>query len=285
MNGPSAQALREGGIGGSLRYKSGVTLLVRINGGGPPPPEWKRKTTLQSIFGDFGQVLKIDIPEGQGVAYIEYEDKLDAQEAEREMQGKKICGCAVSVQMMGGSGSLAGRACSTSDLPSRIAAVAREHHLDEAASARLASVFAERARLGCDMNRDIEEISEHLAASNKPSALVSMKLAELRTGQPIGPCKYVQPGSKAAIAAAAAARSRPPPSAGDRGGSRSEDMRHRERRERGPGEASRERVGRSCDDGEEKGGRDRERRGRSRTRSRRRGSAGERRRCRSGSAG
>lgn len=185
MNGPSAQALREGGIGGSLRYKSGVTLLVRINGGGPPPPEWKRKTTLQSIFGDFGQVLKIDIPEGQGVAYIEYEDKLDAQEAEREMQGKKICGCAVSVQMMGGSGSLAGRACSTSDLPSRIAAVAREHHLDEAASARLASVFAERARLGCDMNRDIEEISEHLAASNKPSALVSMKLAELRTGQPL----------------------------------------------------------------------------------------------------
>merc|ERR1712070_787288 len=62
--------------------------------------------------------------------------------------------------------------------------------LDEAAMARLVSVFQERLRLGCDLNVDLEELSQHLAASNKPSALVSMKLAEMRAGKPIGPCRY-----------------------------------------------------------------------------------------------
>merc|ERR1719277_1528225 len=85
-------------------YKSGFTLMVRLTGGGPPPAEWKRKTTLQSVFGDFGQILKIDIPDGQGLAYVEYEDKLDAQEAVAELQGKTICGCTAQVQMMGSSG-------------------------------------------------------------------------------------------------------------------------------------------------------------------------------------
>lgn len=71
-----------------------------------------------------------------------------------------------------------------------LAELSRHYRLDEAASARLASVFAERARLGCDLSRDLAELGEHLAASNKPSALVSMKLSDLRAGRPIGPCKY-----------------------------------------------------------------------------------------------
>merc|ERR1719188_1009259 len=75
-------------------------------------------------------------------------------------------------------------------IETRISVMARDYNLDEAAAARLVSVFGERARLGCDLTRDFSEFSQHLAASNKPSALVSMKLAELRTGQPIGPCKY-----------------------------------------------------------------------------------------------
>merc|ERR1719429_929275 len=78
----------------------------------------------------------------------------------------------------------------TLDISERINELARNYRLDEAATVRLASVFSERARLGCDINRDITELGEHLAVSNKPSALVSMKLADLRAGRSIGPCKY-----------------------------------------------------------------------------------------------
>mmetsp|Transcript_26652 Transcript_26652/g.58564 ORF Transcript_26652/g.58564 Transcript_26652/m.58564 type:complete len:295 (-) Transcript_26652:83-967(-) len=195
MNGPSAQALREGGVGGSLRYKTGTTLVVRIANGSAPPSAWKRKTTLQSEFGEFGQIMRIDIPEGQGMAYIEYDDKRDAEEAAHEMDGKKICGLIVSVQVLTAhNGGPRGGPGGGGDVQTRIEALAQEHGLDAAAAARLVSVFTERVRMGCDLNRDISELSDHLGASNKPSALVSMKLAELRSGQPIGPCKYNKGG-------------------------------------------------------------------------------------------
>eukprot|EP00927_Polykrikos_kofoidii_P056047 TRINITY_DN50230_c0_g1_i1.p1 TRINITY_DN50230_c0_g1~~TRINITY_DN50230_c0_g1_i1.p1 ORF type:complete len:359 (-),score=60.09 TRINITY_DN50230_c0_g1_i1:93-1169(-) len=190
MNGPSAQALREGGVGGSLRYKTGFTIMVRISNGGPLPSEWKKKTTLQMAFGDYGQILRIDVADAQGVAYIEYDDKRDAEDAARDMDRKTVSGQTISVQVLSSASSLNARWTGGGDIQTRITEMARKNRLDEAATARLVSVFTERVRMGCDLNRDIAELTGHLEASNKPSALVSMKLAELRSGQPIGPCKY-----------------------------------------------------------------------------------------------
>jgi len=197
MNGPSARALREGGIGGSIPYKIGVTLVVKLASGGPLPPEWRRKTTLQEPFGDYGQILRIDCQEAQGVAFIEFEDKRDAEDAEHEMNGKQISGKIVSVTLARAPDQRRGVGPGrTVDIEERIAELARRHRLDEAATARLASVFHDRSRLGCDLSRDFEELNEHLAASNKPSALVSMKLADLRAGRSIGPCKYAGSGAR-----------------------------------------------------------------------------------------
>lgn len=189
MNGPSARALREGGIGGSLSYKKGTTLLVRLEGGGPPPAEWRKKTTLQGTFGEFGQILRIDIQEAQGAAYVEYDEKEDAEDALRALVGGKIAGRPVHIQMAHTPQQMSVAARSLV-VEEKIATMARSYRLDEAATARLVSVFAERGRLGCDLEKDCQEMSEHLAASNKPSALVSMKLADLRAGRPIGPCRY-----------------------------------------------------------------------------------------------
>jgi len=198
MNGPSSRALREGGIGGSLSYKIGFTLVVKPKEGGAFPREWMRKTSLQGAFGDYGQVLRIDIQQSQGCAYVEYEDVRDAEDAGRELDNKVIAGKQASVQMAGQSNlrrpgsNLAplGPPGRSVDIEERIAELAQKHILDEAAAARLASVFQDRSRLGCDLVRDFQELDEHLAASNKPSALVSMKLAELRSGRTIGPCRY-----------------------------------------------------------------------------------------------
>jgi hypothetical protein len=190
MNGPNARVLREGGIGGSLPYKTGTTLMVRLADGAAPPPEWKRKTTLQGTFGEYGQILRIDLQEVQGAAFVEYDDKRDAEDALRDLTGKKIAGREVHIQMAHAPHqqlSVTGRSI---DIEERVATMARDHRLDEAASARLVSVFVERARFGCDLAKDCEELNAHLAASNKPSALVSMKLADLRSGRPIGPCKF-----------------------------------------------------------------------------------------------
>merc|ERR1712178_94608 len=45
---------------------------------------------------------------------------------------------------------------------------------------------------GKDIDKDLMLLDEHLAASNKPSALVSQKLASLRKGFNIGHCIYSQ---------------------------------------------------------------------------------------------
>ncbi|CAE7906736.1 KCTD3, partial [Symbiodinium microadriaticum] len=203
MNGPSARALREGGMGGSIPYKVGVTLQVKPKDSGPIPKEWLRKTTLQAPFGDFGQILRIDVSETQRCAYVEYEDPRDAQDAQKDLDGKRIAGKEVSVLL---AGQTPNRRPGSSPMPvavperavdieQRVAEMAMKHFLDEAAAARLASVFQDRSRLGCNLARDFQDLDEHLSASNKPSALVSMKLSELRSGRPIGPCKY-QGGKK-----------------------------------------------------------------------------------------
>mmetsp|Transcript_54166 Transcript_54166/g.118544 ORF Transcript_54166/g.118544 Transcript_54166/m.118544 type:complete len:259 (+) Transcript_54166:32-808(+) len=199
MNGPSARALREGGMGGSIPYKTGVTLYVKPKDGGPVPKEWLRKTTLQAPFGDFGQILRIDVSETQRCAYVEYEDSRDAQDAAKDLDGSKIAGKEVSVALASAakrtssystSAAAAGPPSRTVDLEQRVSELAMKHFLDDAAAARLASVFQDRSRLGCDLVRDFQDLDEHLSASNKPSALVSMKLSELRSGRPIGPCRY-----------------------------------------------------------------------------------------------
>merc|ERR1712129_185754 len=66
----------------------------------------------------------------------------------------------------------------------------QKYGLDATSAARLVSAFKDRSRRGCNLDVDIKNLSDHLAASNKPSALVCMKLADLREGKPIGPCRF-----------------------------------------------------------------------------------------------
>eukprot|EP00928_Gymnodinium_smaydae_P020911 TRINITY_DN18097_c0_g1_i2.p1 TRINITY_DN18097_c0_g1~~TRINITY_DN18097_c0_g1_i2.p1 ORF type:complete len:964 (-),score=209.68 TRINITY_DN18097_c0_g1_i2:96-2903(-) len=86
------------------------------------------------------------------------------------------------------------------DLEQRVNVMKQEHALDDAAAVKLLSVFKERARLGCDVVKDLAEFDTHLAASNKPSALVSMKLADLSSGRPIGPCRFAGGRKDAGVA-------------------------------------------------------------------------------------
>eukprot|EP00929_Paragymnodinium_shiwhaense_P118822 TRINITY_DN9071_c0_g2_i3.p2 TRINITY_DN9071_c0_g2~~TRINITY_DN9071_c0_g2_i3.p2 ORF type:complete len:157 (-),score=35.86 TRINITY_DN9071_c0_g2_i3:151-621(-) len=75
---------------GSLRYKTGHTILVS----GLDPAT--RKTDLQGAFGDFGQILRIDVESGR--AFVEFDDARDAEDAIDEMSGKKIKGCVIKVE-------------------------------------------------------------------------------------------------------------------------------------------------------------------------------------------
>merc|ERR1712224_95368 len=58
-----------------------------------------------------------------------------------------------------------------------------------------------REAMGKDVEKDLNLLDEHLAASNKPSALVSMKLEALRKGFNVGHCIYSReaplPGNQA----------------------------------------------------------------------------------------
>jgi len=196
MNGPSARAQRDGGLGGSLRYKSGTVVRIRTVSGEPLAASFAKKTNIQEHFGEFGHILRIDVSEGQGAVFVEFDDRRDAEDCEETMNEKTICGEPCNVQVASGpevEPRIVGKEVYLpvqGDFREKVASMARTYRLDEAASARLVDCFRERMRLGCDMERDIQELSDHLAASNKPSALVSMRLAEMRAGRPIGPCKY-----------------------------------------------------------------------------------------------
>lgn len=185
MQGPSAIALRQGGQGGALKYKLGVQVVCTIAGGAAAPAAWRKKTTLQGVFGDFGQVLEIHIQE-DGTAIVEYDDHRDAQDAADSMNGKKIGGVAVDVKIRQEN------ACGPGGkfLDDRVNEMTQKYGLDATSAARLVSAFKDRSRRGCNLDEDIKRLSDHLAASNKPSALVCMKLADLREGKPIGPCRF-----------------------------------------------------------------------------------------------
>jgi len=237
MQGPSAIALRQGGQGGALKYKVGVQVVVTIASGGVTPPAWKKKTTLQEVFGDFGQVLEIHTQD-DGTAIVEFEDQRDAQDAAQSMDGKKICGSTVNVKIRQDSRS--GGACrgGTDD---RITEMAMKYGLDATSTARLVSAFRDRSRRGCNLDVDLRQLSEHLAASNKPSALVCMKLADLRDGKPIGPCRYSKESQEGDHKAQDGTRQRASDRARRRSRSRSRRRsRDRERRTRDAG-ASRDR--------------------------------------------
>ena len=59
-----------------------------------------RKTVLQGAFGDFGNVVKIEMPQEQSVAFIEFEDPGDAADAAESMDGKTIEKQRVSVRLV-----------------------------------------------------------------------------------------------------------------------------------------------------------------------------------------
>lgn len=72
----------------------------------------------------------------------------------------------------------------------RVRELARRHKLDKGAATKLEEAMSMREAMGKDVEKDIVLLDEHLTASNKPSALVSMKLESLRKGYNIGHCIY-----------------------------------------------------------------------------------------------
>lgn len=72
----------------------------------------------------------------------------------------------------------------------RVREIARKHRLDKGATMKLEEAMAMREAMGKDVERDISMLDEHLSASNKPSALISMKLDSLRKGFNVGHCIY-----------------------------------------------------------------------------------------------
>mmetsp|Transcript_48764 Transcript_48764/g.106007 ORF Transcript_48764/g.106007 Transcript_48764/m.106007 type:complete len:335 (-) Transcript_48764:44-1048(-) len=83
----------------------------------------------------------------------------------------------------------------------KVKELARKHKLDKGASTKLEEAMSLREGMGKDVNKDLILLDEHLAASNKPSALVSMKLDSLRKGYSMGHCIYSReaplPGNQA----------------------------------------------------------------------------------------
>merc|ERR1719464_2571618 len=68
--------------------------------------------------------------------------------------------------------------------------LAKRHRLDKGASSKLEEALSMREAMGKDIEKDLLLLDEHLAASNAPSKLISMKLESLRKGFNIGHCIY-----------------------------------------------------------------------------------------------
>mmetsp|Transcript_10353 Transcript_10353/g.31193 ORF Transcript_10353/g.31193 Transcript_10353/m.31193 type:complete len:383 (-) Transcript_10353:331-1479(-) len=72
----------------------------------------------------------------------------------------------------------------------RVRELASKHRLDKGASTKLEEAMSMREAMGKDVEKDLFLLDEHLAASNAPSKLISMKLDSLRKGFNIGHCIY-----------------------------------------------------------------------------------------------
>lgn len=79
----------------------------------------------------------------------------------------------------------------------KVKEMAKRFGLDRGASTKLEEAMAMREAMGKNTDKDLEHLSSHLEASNKPSALVSMKLADLRKGLNVGHCIYGRPEAPA----------------------------------------------------------------------------------------
>mmetsp|Transcript_100270 Transcript_100270/g.323544 ORF Transcript_100270/g.323544 Transcript_100270/m.323544 type:complete len:382 (-) Transcript_100270:17-1162(-) len=72
----------------------------------------------------------------------------------------------------------------------KVREMASRHRLDKGASTKLEEAMSMREAMGKDVEKDLILLDEHLAASNAPSKLISMKLDSLRKGFNIGHCIY-----------------------------------------------------------------------------------------------
>jgi len=83
----------------------------------------------------------------------------------------------------------------------KVVEMVKKHRLDKGAATKLEEAMSMREAMGKDVDKDLKFLDAHLAASNKPSALVSMKLDSLRKGFPVGHCIYARedplPGNQA----------------------------------------------------------------------------------------
>lgn len=182
------------------RCDLGTVVAVRV-ASGEPPPNWSRKTFFQEKFGEFGDVVQIEIQPGHGVAYVEFSDKRDAEDAVKEMAGAQLGGRQIIVEIANARREIGKK----SEGEEHIAELSRTFSLDENATAGLKRAFHERARLGRDLEKDFAELADHLSACKKPSAFVCLKLADLRSGKELGPCKFA-PAARSASGGPATAR-------------------------------------------------------------------------------
>lgn len=58
-----------------------------------------KKTVLQEAFGDFGHIVRIEVPEGRRVAFVEFESRTDATDAQKAVDGTSVGGVRVTVKL------------------------------------------------------------------------------------------------------------------------------------------------------------------------------------------
>ncbi|OLP88936.1 RNA-binding post-transcriptional regulator csx1 [Symbiodinium microadriaticum] len=59
-----------------------------------------KKTALQASFGEFGRIIRIEVPDGKTVAFVEFEEHRDANDAVKEMHNALVEGRRIGVRMV-----------------------------------------------------------------------------------------------------------------------------------------------------------------------------------------
>lgn len=62
--------------------------------------ERTKKTALQEAFGEFGRIIRIEVPDGKTLAFVEYEERRDASDAIKTMNGKMVEGRRIGVRLV-----------------------------------------------------------------------------------------------------------------------------------------------------------------------------------------
>mmetsp|Transcript_61765 Transcript_61765/g.137892 ORF Transcript_61765/g.137892 Transcript_61765/m.137892 type:complete len:147 (+) Transcript_61765:91-531(+) len=62
--------------------------------------EKTKKTALQEAFGEFGRIIRIEVPEGKSMAFVEFEERRDANDAIKEMNNETLEGRRIGVRMV-----------------------------------------------------------------------------------------------------------------------------------------------------------------------------------------